>query len=419
MCIPTIKFRCVSGGNGDQEGNSNQPVQAQPRRVSASFALSETTLLSTIQTYGEALQQVLDSNRVQRTGRYCRDTCGPGCRRRCPGWLDWCFNCLCTYLLNPTPEEEHTKSLTSFLQEQIDFFGPLVVGLALKNTENHVHSGLLQGEALSEEAKENFVQSCQSAQDTLSSLLQSDIQHSLFQFVNNPDHLPKDQDPNITLAKGGYTEFQKHTPDTPPTCWIISHSLSENEDNSDEDIPVDAHISRRLNWKKLTQQLANLKVVNINNPETPLPLGYTANSVVGLLQHIVIFMTEKNELTFQCPGYGLSIRYNALLMLITLSLVSLGFAPVSTTEELPATMNELKHLESIITHAKKIRDRRAHHKGKIDSHAANIQPGAASSTTEVDSPKGTPCRYFPSPQEQQQLLQLAVKTSACSAKILG
>ncbi|ANH78228.1 hypothetical protein [Candidatus Chlamydia sanziniae] len=407
-----------------------QPVTQQPksRTREFGFSLGETTLLDIISGGGKILSNLLNSNQVQRTGRYCDDTCSPWCEETCPRGLNWLWHCCCICLLNPPmlPDED---SLALYLQSLREKFGPICLYQALCKCSGICEKVQAEGRPLSDSEKNQLENACQQAQGNLKSLVSKNMGNTLTELLSDSGKAPNPDSPLVSAVR--QAEISPR-PGEPPVCWILQPpSPGEGEPTAPTSVPdispshynPDCRSTCKLNPRKLEKNLSHLQVTCLYDPSYQGPLGHVgAKSVVATLLKALVALIHDHTDLFTIPGVGLSLELNVFNSLLLLCLLIQGYLPLDPLSgETPFDPDDLnnpwtKVLNQLIMKLKisdKIKTGRG---GSLESLVADCgfsstdhSDGATLGPTPKsdDNDNNDVCW---NPQEQERLLQQAIKT---------
>ncbi|WP_139414223.1 hypothetical protein [Chlamydia abortus] len=353
MCCPPAGCGCKLTVQEDSCGLPQEsaplqqlPVTQQPgRQVSLEVQVGDPSLVETIQKAGAIAASVLNAPQTQRGASYCHKHCSPWCDSHCPNWLSHCFQCLCTCIINP-PEEPSgaNPDLLDFLGNMKQKHGPIVLGLGMEKSGIDWSSLLSEGLTLTDGQKDDFDRLCVEAKKFLKKLLAGGIQQELFDLANDPNKVPEVNDVDTLMAKRGYGDFRHQKYDIPPQCWVI-YNKREAQGEPSGSLQSEIHYAKQLDYLKLRSQLYHLTVVDLNNRDV-FPLGgKEGKNALRILQNTIACLVGHAPcFTFGIPGYSLSLSPEALLKLIILALLALGYAPTNNRGEIPATFDQLKQV---------------------------------------------------------------------------
>ncbi|AUS59741.1 Uncharacterised protein [Chlamydia abortus] len=367
-CWMRLQVDCAEGVGGPSQENTplqHRVITQQPgKQVSLDVQVGDASLVETIQKAGAIAASVLNAPQTQRGASYCHKHCSPWCDSHCPNWLSHCFQCLCTCIINP-PEEPSgaNRDLLDFLGSMKQKHGPIVLGLGMEKSGIDWTALLSEGLTLTGEQKEDFDRLCIEAKKLLKKLLAGGIQQDLFDLANDPNKVPEVNDVDTMMAKRGYGNFRRHKCDTPPPCWVI-YNKGEAQGEPSGSLQSEIHYAKHLDYLKLRSQLYHLTVVDLGSGDK-FPLGGKEgkNALQILKNTIACLVGHAPCFTFGIPGYGLSLSPEALLKLIILALLALGYAPASSQGEIPsATLDTLKKVADFF-------------KTQWDAHGQSFIPG--------------------------------------------
>ncbi|BAE81478.1 hypothetical protein [Chlamydia felis Fe/C-56] len=342
MCCPGINASWRSSQDAcSEESLALNGISKQPGSSSEfHLKIGDPSLLDTIRAAGDLVSDALNSARIQRTSQFCQDSCRPWCADSCWSPCLCFFDCLCACMITPEDQagsQEKQDELSEFIQNQREMFGPICVGIAMKNGPWDVSKLLAEGHTLSEEQKQLFSEKCQEAKEQLGKCLKGGSQQELFKIANASHHLPSKGSTEIENVKKSREEFtSSKTPPSLPTCLIL-YPAENAEGASNEQ-----RSGYTLNLQRLQQQLSQLEVVDLNSSETSC-LGFQSREAVSILIFTLNKYVDEAKNTFDSPGFGLTLEESKYRILLLLSLLSLGFAPIGADQELPTCLEQLQN----------------------------------------------------------------------------
>ncbi|AFS21259.1 hypothetical protein B711_0351 [Chlamydia psittaci CP3] len=254
--------------------------------------------------------------------------------------------------------EAKYDDLTDFIQQQRDAFGPICVGIAMKNGPWDISKLLAEGFTLSAEQKTLFSEKCEEAKNQLGRCLKGGSQQELFKVANAAHQLPSKSSTELENVKNSLEEsINISTPPSLPTCLILypseSHDTAANEQRS----------GYSLNIQRLQHQLSQLEVLDVNSQTTGF-LGFQAQAAVNILLLTVNKYVNEEKNIFDHPGFGLSIEESKYRTLLLLSLLALGFIPLGAEQEVPTSLEQLENT------SKELRTKEKHTPGSsVDSRS--------------------------------------------------
>ncbi|WP_348663857.1 hypothetical protein [Chlamydia vaughanii] len=325
----------------DEETCSLNEITRQPGSSSEfNLKIGDPSLLDTIRAAGDLFTDALNSSRVQRTSQFCQDSCRPRCAESCWSPFLWCFDCFCTCVITPEDQigsDEKHSDLAEFIQTQREEFGPICVGMAMKQGPWDIVKLLADGLTLTDEQKADFTTQCQEAKALLDKCIKGVLPHELFVTASASEHLPSSGSTEMEHVKRSLEEsIAKTELPSIPTCLVLypnkEGASSLNEQRS----------GHSLDFRRLQQQLGQMEVLDLDTEEIS-PLGFEAKTVVTIFQHTLNQYVNDAKHLFNSPGLGVTIEESKYRVLLLLSLLSLGFSPVGADQEFPTCLEQLKN----------------------------------------------------------------------------
>ncbi|WP_375793206.1 hypothetical protein O1W69_03635 [Chlamydia sp. 12-01] len=342
MCCPGISASWRSSQDaGQEETISLNGISQQPGSSSEfNLKIGDPSLLDTIRAAGDLVSDALNSARVQRTGQFCQDSCRPCCEKNCCSPFLCLFDCLCTCLITPEDRvgsDDKYDDLSEFIQNQRDEYGPICVGIAMKNGPWDVSKLLAEGLTFSSEQKYQFSQKCKEAKEQLGRCLKGGSQNELFKIANNSHLLPSTGSTELENVRKSLAESVKNAPiPSLPTCLVLYPS--ENTDSASSE----QRSGYTLSIQRLQQQLSQLEVLDLDSKESSF-LGFQSRAVINVLIFTLSKYVDEAKSTFDSPGFGLTLEESKYRILLLLSLLSLGFVPLGAQQEQPSCLEQLQN----------------------------------------------------------------------------
>ncbi|SPN74173.1 hypothetical protein C10C_1042 [Chlamydia serpentis] len=318
---------------------SNPPITQQPRREMGFNISSPEGLLDTAKQAGQLVNDLLDSARMQRLGNYCNRTGTPWCEQHCPGFLQWIWGGCCACCLNTTDNPDNPQSI--FLQELVNLFGPICVGLAFQHYPEHqtkVQSGLMLNESEKADLKNICQQTLTALQKTQTHCLAYPLRCLLLSNESGDNISEGEYSSKVLEAVCSVSAPGVFSPDNPPTTWILQADSSAAQEDSDDTLLQGAvggaprasssyRVTCKLNCKHLLHKLARLEVYSVDSGYTG-PLGQAAQTVVDQIKRTLKCLVLGTGTLFQTPGFGLSLESDVFQLLVLLCLLAQGYIPV-------------------------------------------------------------------------------------------
>ncbi|MFJ1509764.1 hypothetical protein SBV45_05260 [Chlamydia crocodili] len=376
MCCPGISMSCRSNQDAyTEETVSLNGITTQPGSSSEfSLKVGDPTLLDTIRAAGDLVSDALNSARVQRTSQFCQDSCRPWCADNCWSPFLCFFDCLCTCMITPDDQvgsEEKYDDLSGFIQHQRDEFGPICVGIAMKNGPWDISKLLAEGLTLSAEQKYQFSEKCREAKDQLGRCLKGGSQQELFKVANNAHQLPSKGSTEVENVRKSLEEsIDGAFIPSIPTCLILYPS------EANEGASNDQRSGYNLNIQRLQHQLSQLEVLDLNSQDTGF-LGFQSRAVVSVLQLTLNKYVDEAKNTFDSPGFGLNIEESKYRTLLLLSLLSLGFVPLGAEQEQPVCLEQLQNTSKEL----RTKDKTAPKSPRLDTRSLGTEVRVNAGTT--------------------------------------
>ncbi|EPP34379.1 hypothetical protein CP10139811_0369 [Chlamydia ibidis] len=443
-CLPAIQMQWRSTQEGSEEENvslngteTKQPAKSQE----FSLKIGDPTLLETIRGAGELFTAALNSARVQRTSRHCYDTCQPWCNTYCFCPFTWCLDCFCACLKKEEEEEPDTGSIIeSFLNEMKNSYGPISVGMALQQSGWNI--SLMASEKIEPSAddKTKFINLCQACRDNLRQCLVGGSQQELFKIANQERLLPSKGSLEMEKIKSSLEDIIAGTQlGSSPTCLILYP-------NHDDDPAPDQRSGYTLKLDRLQARLSQIQVLDLEaddiNSGSINFLGFQAKAAIQVIEHTLAKYVDASTDTFNSGGFHLSIEEGKFRSLVLLSLLSLGYCPVSSEGDTPVCLEQLKNTsralktkDVLLTDSRKANQGHSPWTSSVSIAPSGLLSGAGKSSTnitlnarmhthttssEVDSRsaiQAIPSWDPTSPKYQEEILKTAQKMSSMTSSL--